>query len=320
MFVGATEEHAFKDGEVPFYEPMLNASKCDGKLIGKREMCYRRGWWVDGMTENGTVKAKDLAAVEREQPSKWQANDIILRNEQAEDGEEEERVYSLYKVVEVPVAHKDRSSKTDTIKCQWLEQAAGDEDGVQAMSYKLTRPVYNFTADTLVWVKPSAVTVTEGKITNKQRCTIEFDMKDYLEAEKAAFHDVGNEPAAAEATGGGGADEGGDNDKDNFFGGDSEDEDSDEEEECDMTSLNAVLSRCPSFAEAKSMLEEIVEEAGHRVLLSSKYHCECAGQGIEYCFGSTCNWCAISHYVLHSMLYSQLLAFLHPILYDANYT
>jgi len=80
-------------------------------------------------------------------------------------------------------------------------------------------------------------------------------------------------------------------DNDDYFGaGSGDDDDDDEEDECDMTSLNAVLSRCPSFAEAKSMLEEIVAEAGHLVLLSSKYHCECAGQGIEYCFGRSKWW------------------------------
>ena len=290
MIVGATEEHAFKDGEVPFYEPTLDPSKCDGKLIGKREMCYRRGLWKEGMTENGTTKAKDIAAVQREQPSKWQANDIVVRNEPAEDGDG--RVHILYKVVEVPVSHTNRSSSDDVIRCQWLAQT--DQEGGGAMSFKLTPQVYTFTADTLVWVKPSAVSVVGGKITNKQRCTIEFDMKDYLESEKAAFHDEGNAPAAAAANDDAAkaADAAAADDNDDYFGAGSgdDDDDDDEEDECDMTSLNAVLSRCPSFAEAKSMLEEIVAEAGHLVLLSSKYHCECAGQGIEYCFGRSKWW------------------------------
>ena len=53
----------------------------------------------------------------------------------------------------------------------------------------------------------------------------------------------------------------------------------------DPTSLNSVLGRLPMFLSTKSMLEEIVSSAGHILLLSSKYHAEVAGQGIEYCFG-----------------------------------
>ena len=53
----------------------------------------------------------------------------------------------------------------------------------------------------------------------------------------------------------------------------------------DPTSLDSVLGRLPMFLSTKSMLEEIVSNAGHILLLSSKYHAEVAGQGIEYCFG-----------------------------------
>ena len=38
------------------------------------------------------------------------------------------------------------------------------------------------------------------------------------------------------------------------------------------------------------MLEEIVEKSGHILLLSSKYHAEVAGQGIEYWFGRPMWW------------------------------
>ena len=58
----------------------------------------------------------------------------------------------------------------------------------------------------------------------------------------------------------------------------------------DLTSLNSVLGRLPVFLSTKSMLEEIVSKSGHILLLSSKYHAEVAGQGIEYCFGRTKWW------------------------------
>jgi hypothetical protein len=55
--------------------------------------------------------------------------------------------------------------------------------------------------------------------------------------------------------------------------------------------MKAVLGQLCAFSQTKSRLEEVVEARGkgHIVLLSAKYHAECAGQGIEYCFGR-CKW------------------------------
>ena len=38
------------------------------------------------------------------------------------------------------------------------------------------------------------------------------------------------------------------------------------------------------------MLEVIVEKSNHKLLLSSKYHAEVAGEGTEYCFGRAKWW------------------------------
>ena len=51
-----------------------------------------------------------------------------------------------------------------------------------------------------------------------------------------------------------------------------------------------MLAHLLMFQETKSMLEELVKKSGHILLLSSKYHAELAGQGIEYCFGRTKWW------------------------------
>ena len=58
----------------------------------------------------------------------------------------------------------------------------------------------------------------------------------------------------------------------------------------DFTSLNSMLGHLPIFRETKSMLEVIVENSNHKLLLSSKCHAEVAGQGIEYCFGRANLW------------------------------
>ena len=54
-------------------------------------------------------------------------------------------------------------------------------------------------------------------------------------------------------------------------------------------SFNDVLGRLPTFLNTKSTLEEELEQNRNIILLSEKYHAECAGQGIEYCFGR-CKW------------------------------
>ena len=50
------------------------------------------------------------------------------------------------------------------------------------------------------------------------------------------------------------------------------------------------MGHIPIFHETKSMLEVIVEKSNHKLLLSSKYHAEVAGQGIEYCFSRAKWW------------------------------
>ena len=109
-----------------------------------------------------------------------------------------------------------------------------------------------------MWVDPGVVTVLSGNVQNKSKCELEIDLEVYC---KTYFEAPNEEALEAEAT-----EEEGDN-------------------IVDRTSLNSVLAHLPMFQETKSMLEELVEKSGHILLLSSKYHAEVAGQGIEYCFG-----------------------------------
>ena len=52
-------------------------------------------------------------------------------------------------------------------------------------------------------------------------------------------------------------------------------------------SMKAVLGSCPDFANARSLICKCIEdrEPAHKLLMSSKFHAECAGVGIEYDFG-----------------------------------
>jgi hypothetical protein len=56
--------------------------------------------------------------------------------------------------------------------------------------------------------------------------------------------------------------------------------------------LTYLLSRCKDFKEEMCDLEYLAKELGGRdatitILFTPKYHCELAGEGIEYCWGAT---------------------------------
>jgi len=48
---------------------------------------------------------------------------------------------------------------------------------------------------------------------------------------------------------------------------------------------DTVLSHCSDFKFERSALQDLVESRGHILLISVKCHPECAGTGIEYCWG-----------------------------------
>ena len=58
--------------------------------------------------------------------------------------------------------------------------------------------------------------------------------------------------------------------------------------------MEDVALQLPDFKNTRSMLRVVVEDRGHLLQLSPKYHAELAGQGVEYCFGR-CKWWFRSH-------------------------
>ena len=58
----------------------------------------------------------------------------------------------------------------------------------------------------------------------------------------------------------------------------------------DQMSMKKVLGACSDFKNVKSLIERAMNARGHIVKLSSKYHAECAGIGIEYDFGRAKWW------------------------------
>ena len=63
-----------------------------------------------------------------------------------------------------------------------------------------------------------------------------------------------------------------------------------EQPNVDQLSMREVLSQCSDFVNVKSMIERALNARGHVALLSSKFHVECAGVGIEHDFGRAKWW------------------------------
>jgi hypothetical protein len=52
-------------------------------------------------------------------------------------------------------------------------------------------------------------------------------------------------------------------------------------------SLSVMMGRCTDFANEKSQLEYVCESLGVEALITTKYHAEYAGEGIEYSWGAS---------------------------------
>ena len=74
------------------------------------------------MTEKGS-KPKASAAT-KALPTKWQAGNLVARQEQ-----NKEKTFRnvLYKVVEVPLGHGDASSSVDVLTLQWFSPVEEEE-------------------------------------------------------------------------------------------------------------------------------------------------------------------------------------------------
>ena len=302
---------AFKGSERPFYaKDDMTAADCRGKAIGKREIAHRLGWWKDGMTEKGGRKKTAAAAAAAFAPAKWKKGDLVARKEPGKKAGDPD-VIELYRVVSVPVTHSDAKSDTDIIRCQWFERSkTGLEEEEGSATFTLRNAVWDdesYTANTMSWVDPKTALVVEGSLSAKVKCVLELDLKAYYEAFVPAVvvldkdggeDDDGDGGAALDDSDDDGDSSGDDDDGDGGSGGDGAGQGppTDQaggggiDDEIDQTSLNSVLGALPMFKNVKSLLQEIVEERGHILFFSSKYHAECAGQGIEYCFGRAKWW------------------------------
>ena len=155
----------FRPGDPPpHFDP--TATDYVGKHKGMRQVCYERGWYVDGMTAHG--EASDHVP---ENPDAWQPRDLVIRNEDVGGGNEER---FLYRVVTIPADHSDVESD-DLIQCEHL--VLKQWKGIQV--YKPSGKMWNFAANTLTSVSRGAYKVVQGKLKNKKTLGVEFDLNAY---------------------------------------------------------------------------------------------------------------------------------------------
>ena len=177
-----------------------------------------------------------------------------------DDNDDTDYFYSVYCVREVPPEHDDVSSDDLILLEHFVEKKHGGE-----MVYRPTKIYQSYSANLLTSVDPSFFELN-GKLTNKVRVSVKFDLEAFLqrhdrdestveEEAKSEKKEDGPLPAVAKTPA------------------------------INPLSINEVLSNCADFKNCKSMIEELLESEGHMVKLSSKFHAECAGLGIEYCFG-----------------------------------
>ena len=157
----------FRPGDQPpHFDP--EATDYVGSHKGMRQVLYERGKFVEGMTANGERDAHIP-----ENPDAWQPCDLVIRDEDI-GGDETQRY--LYRVLTVPGDHTDVSSDDD-IQCEHL--TLRQWKGIHV--YVPRGNTWVFPANTLTSVDRRAYTIEYGKLRNKKKLGISFDLNSYWE-------------------------------------------------------------------------------------------------------------------------------------------
>ena len=139
-------------------------------------MLYERGKYVAGMTMTAHGERNDYAP---EIPDAWQPTDLIIRNEELDDGEMK---LSLYRILCVPTDH-DNVDSNDDIECEWmvLRKWKGHE------VYVPSGQTWMFKANTLTNVARGAFSIESGKMKNKKQLRISFNMNVFWQSLTVRF-------------------------------------------------------------------------------------------------------------------------------------
>lgn len=162
MQVGDKQFFYFRAGDpAPHFD--RGAENYVGHHKGMLQVLFERGKYVAGMTADG-----EHNAYVPENPDAWQPTDLVIRNEEHDDGDMK---LALYRVLSVPAEHDDVGSNDD-IECEWMVIKKWKGHKVYAPSGKK----WVWKANTLTSVTRDSFTIESGKLKNKKQVRITFDM------------------------------------------------------------------------------------------------------------------------------------------------
>ena len=274
---GAKQFYIFQKGDpVPHFEKNKKLKKDEyiGKDKGLKQILWERGLYVDGMVlEVQTATQKQKQGLSQINDRKWQVHDLVIFEDV--DGEEKE----LFRVTSVPKEHLSCKSNADQIKIEHLVyRQQKPKFGTPGDYYYVpSGKFFTQTAKDLSGVPPSEYEVVAGKMKNKQKCWIKMDM----EAVWAKLN--GKEDGIANMDNGNSVD-------DINFKLAIVDDPNKDKDTFNPLDMKQVWNRTTTSKSVKSLVEQLINSRGHELLMSAKFHCECAGQGIEYCFGRVKWW------------------------------
>ena len=185
----------------------------------------------------------------------------------------------IYRVYDVPTQHKDMNSQTDMITCELMEQRSWNNrnDCFCTTGYHSE----SFSCDQISIIEEDLYEVMAGTLTRKKRPSKSKDLfhtvlhlkcELTLEALYAPENDAADDVNKTYHDG-------------ILMQDKLEDGDDDIKGRVIVDSLKSVFSFSPSCQNSKSLVWKLIDRRGGILLMSPKYHAECAGVGIENCFG-----------------------------------
>ena len=227
------------------------------------------------------------------------------------DGGGTEDVRYLYRVIGVDKDHKsvqdDKAIRVERMRKQFYDGDGAPEGGTHDFYCNDALDKQNIPANLIGYVhyqNDPDFKLVYGKLDGLRRkrnsgnnfiCVIDFDATEYLDPHGDAVEAESDDEEEIE----GNDEENEENDEEN-----EENEENDEQQQQQQQqptthasgrkkkntiviadSLKSVFVNSPSVKNAKSLIQKLVEKRGGVLIMSARFHPECAGVGIEYCFG-----------------------------------
>jgi len=258
------------------------------EYIGKdkqlKQVLWERGKYVEGMvltTKEKSTKKENKAT--RNNDRRWNVGDIVFFEDVDTSSDVDPE---LFRVTSVPKNHINVKSAQDVIDIEFLEFGNKKKAyGVPAGCYYYpSRKTYKQKAKDLSAVKPNDFNVVLGKVSNKMKYWISMNVSSVWARMNGKEEDNVNAVNVANVA----------NDDPVIVANPNPNN----ENKLNPLDMREVWSQTPTAKNIKSLIERLITDhdlppasrRGHGLLMSAKFHCECAGVGIEYCFGRVKWW------------------------------